>query len=134
MHYCRYVLLFMTLALIASGPASADVLLIDGIQSAPVIQTPRNGLSMAQVRQQFGEPAQEVPAVGEPPISRWEYTDSSHYFSRVLMIYGFSPLSQADEFLFHKYCSRMIVLCSAFTQGHPWQSNPVVPAAFLEQL
>ena len=71
MNYCRSMLLFLTLALIVSGPVSADVLLIDGIQSAPALQTPRNGLSMAKVRQQFGEPAQEVPAVGEPPISGW---------------------------------------------------------------
>ena len=88
MHYCRYVLLFLTLTLIASGPASADVLLIDGIKSAPVIQTPRNGLSMAQVRQQFGEPAQEVPAVGEPPISRWEYTGYTVYFENDLVLHS----------------------------------------------
>ena len=80
MNYCRSVLLFLTLALIASGPASADVLLIDSIQSAPSLQTPRKGLSMAQVRQQFGEPAQEVPAVGDPPISRWEYNGYTVYF------------------------------------------------------
>jgi hypothetical protein len=88
MNYCRSVLLFLTLALIASGPVSADVLLIDGIQSAPAIQTPRNGLSMAQVRQQFGEPAQEVPAVGEPPISRWEYTGYTVYFENDLVLHS----------------------------------------------
>jgi hypothetical protein len=88
MNYCRSVLLFLTLALIASGPASADVLLIDGIQSAPVIQTPRNGLNMAQVRQQFGEPAQEVPAVGEPPISRWEYSGYTVYFEHDLVLHS----------------------------------------------
>jgi hypothetical protein len=88
MNYCRSVLLFLTLALIASGPVSADVLLIDGIQSAPAIQIPRNGLSMAQVRQQFGEPAQEVPAVGEPPISRWEYTGYTVYFENDLVLHS----------------------------------------------
>ena len=88
MNYCRSVLLLLTLALTVSGPASADVLLIDGIQSAPAIQTPRNGLSMAQVRQQFGEPAQEVPAVGEPPISRWEYTGYTVYFENDLVLHS----------------------------------------------
>jgi len=88
MNYCRSVLLFLTLALIATGPASADVLLIDGIQSAPAIQTPRNGLSMDQVRQQFGEPAQEVPAVGEPPISRWEYNGYTVYFEHDLVLHA----------------------------------------------
>ncbi|HAJ91236.1 MAG TPA: hypothetical protein DCO71_01210 [Gammaproteobacteria bacterium] len=78
----------MTLALIAAGPVSADVLLIDGIQSAPAIQTPRKGLNMALVRQQFGEPAQEVPAVGEPPISRWEYTGYTVYFENDLVLHS----------------------------------------------
>jgi hypothetical protein len=82
------MLLFMTLALIASGPASADVLLIDGIQSAPAIQTPRNGQSMDQVRQQFGEPALQVPAVGEPPISRWEYNGYTVYFENDLVLHS----------------------------------------------
>lgn len=40
--------------------------------SAPA-QTPGRGLTMAQVRDKFGSPANEVPAVGLPPISRWEY-------------------------------------------------------------
>ncbi|MDX2457299.1 MAG: hypothetical protein QNL87_07305 [Gammaproteobacteria bacterium] len=88
MNYCRSVLLLLTLALTASGPASADVLLIDGIQSAPTIKTPRNGLNMAQVRQQFGEPAQEVPAVGEPPISRWEYSGYTVYFENDLVLHS----------------------------------------------
>ena len=88
MNYCRFVLLFLTLILITSGPVSADVLLIDGIQSAPAIQTPPNGLSMAKVRQQFGEPAQEVPAVGEPPISRWEYNGYTVYFEHDLVLHS----------------------------------------------
>jgi hypothetical protein len=88
MNCFRSVLLFLTLALIASGPASADVLLIDSIESAPAMQTPRNGLSMTQVRQQFGDPAQEVPAVGEPPISRWEYTGYTVYFEDDLVLHS----------------------------------------------
>jgi hypothetical protein len=88
MYFCRSMLLFLSFALITSGQASADVLLIDGIQSAPAIQTPRNGLSMVQVRQQFGEPAQAVPAVGEPPISRWKYTGYTVYFENDLVLHS----------------------------------------------
>jgi hypothetical protein len=40
--------------------------------SAPA-QTPGRGLTMAQVRDKFGTPANEMAAVGTPPISRWEY-------------------------------------------------------------
>lgn len=89
MNSSRSILLFLTLALsAASGPASADVLLIESIQSAPAIQTPRNGLTMTQVRQQFGEPASEVAAVGEPPITRWEYTGFSVFFEHDLVLHS----------------------------------------------
>ncbi len=37
------------------------------------IVRPSRGMSMAQVKQQFGEPQSTQPAVGQPPITRWEY-------------------------------------------------------------
>ena len=39
--------------------------------SAPA--TPARGSTMDDVRAKFGSPSQEVPAVGTPPITRWEY-------------------------------------------------------------
>lgn len=84
----RSLLLFLTLAVAVSGTAFADVLLMEGIQSAPAIQAPRNGISMAQVRQQFGEPLQELPAVGEPPITRWEYDGYSVFFEHDLVLHS----------------------------------------------
>ena len=35
--------------------------------------TPARGSTMDNVRAKFGSPSQEVPAVGKPPITRWEY-------------------------------------------------------------
>jgi hypothetical protein len=78
----------LTLLLISSGPALADVLLVDSIQSAPQIQTPRNGLTMSQVRQQYGNPTAEMPAVGDPPISRWEYNGFSVFFEHDLALHS----------------------------------------------
>jgi len=80
MNSYRTLLLFLTLVLAGTAQASGDVLLIESIQSAPSIDTPRNGLTMDQVRQQYGEPATTIAAVGEPPISRWEYTGFSVFF------------------------------------------------------
>ena len=88
MNSCRSLLLFLTLVLIGTAQASADVLLIESIQSAPAVDTPRNGLTMEQVRQQFGEPASEIPAIGEPPISRWEYTGFSVFFENDLVLHS----------------------------------------------
>lgn len=61
---------------------------MEGIQSAPAIQTPRNGASMAQVRQQYGNPLEEQPAVGEPPITRWEYDGYSVFFEHDLVLHS----------------------------------------------
>ena len=83
----RALVSLLTLLLINSGPALADVLLVDSIQSAPQIQAPRNGLTMSQIRQQFGTPASEIPAVGDPPISRWEYNGYSVFFENDLALH-----------------------------------------------
>jgi hypothetical protein len=84
----RTLIMLLTLFLINSGPALADVLLVDSIQSAPQVQTPRNGLSMSQIRTQFGSPKAELPAVGEPPISRWEYNGFSVFFEYDLALHS----------------------------------------------
>jgi len=34
---------------------------------------PSRGMTMQKVEAAFGAPASRVPAVGNPPISRWEY-------------------------------------------------------------
>jgi len=34
---------------------------------------PTRGMTMDQVAAKFGAPVTKVPAVGKPPISRWEY-------------------------------------------------------------
>ena len=71
-----------------SSRTSGDVLLIDSIQSAPAIQTPRTGMDMASVRQQYGEPLSEGGAVGDPPITRWEYNGFSVYFEHDLVLHS----------------------------------------------
>lgn len=48
-------------------------------RSAP-IETPARGSTMDRVKAKFGQPSQEVPAVGQPPISRWEYPGYIVYF------------------------------------------------------
>ena len=88
MENLRSLMLVLGLALLAGGPAAADVLLMEGIQSAPAIDVPRNGITMAKVRQQYGAPQAEHPAVGEPPISRWDYAGYSVFFEHDLVIHS----------------------------------------------
>ena len=70
------------IALCMAAGASADTLLLEGISldSATVNQRPSRGMSMDSVEARFGAPSSRVSAVGEPPISRWEYPAFVVYF------------------------------------------------------
>lgn len=55
-----------------AGPAPADA--------------PSNSMTMAQVRATKGDPDTVFEAVGEPPITRWQYPEYVVYFERDLVI------------------------------------------------
>lgn len=81
------LLVSMALACVLASPlAAAEVLSLEQVvQQDPVngpegIPRPRRGQNMEQVRQQFGAPAQELPWVGTPPITRWVYDKFTVYF------------------------------------------------------
>lgn len=84
----RSLMLVLSLALTGASPVLADVLLMEGIQSAPAIDAPRNGITMTQVRQQYGSPVTEHPAVGDPPITRWDYDGYSVFFEHNLVLHS----------------------------------------------
>lgn len=70
-------------ALCAATTGGAEVIRIPiGQQAAEkqVLETPRRGATKAQVRARFGEPRHETAAVGNPPISSWEYENYRVYF------------------------------------------------------
>lgn len=71
----------LTLALALAAPlAAADVLLIEEVRQVERMNVPSNGLTKAQVESRFGAPANRHAAVGDPPISHWEYDGWSVYF------------------------------------------------------
>jgi hypothetical protein len=84
----KTLILCSALALTAS--VRAEVLLLDGIdqEAATASQRPARGLSMARVESQFGAPSQRLPAVGEPPITRWEYPNFTVYFEGQYVIHA----------------------------------------------
>jgi hypothetical protein len=75
----RYLLLA---AVLASGLAGAETIAVDnGIAvKESDVATPTRGMTMDQVTTKFGAPVTKVPAVGTPPISRWEYPGFVVYF------------------------------------------------------
>ncbi|MGB5587465.1 MAG: hypothetical protein WBN78_06835 [Gammaproteobacteria bacterium] len=69
-------------ALMITGLARADTLLVETVdETAAASDTrPQRGMTKARVETRFGTPAKKVAAVGDPPISSWEYTDYVVYF------------------------------------------------------
>jgi hypothetical protein len=52
------------------------------------VATPTRGMTMQQVSSKFGAPVSKVPAVGNPPISRWEYPGFVVYFQSDFVIHS----------------------------------------------
>jgi hypothetical protein len=72
----------LLLSLAVFAVAEADTLLIEGVQEALATRSdrPASGLTKTEVEARFGAPTRMIAAVGEPPISRWEYPGFTVYF------------------------------------------------------
>lgn len=81
----RIVLAFMLT--FAMQAVYADVLLIDEVRQADSMNLPKNGQHKAEVEAKFGTPQKQHPAVGDPPISSWDYATYSVYFEHDLVLY-----------------------------------------------
>ena len=72
----------------AVAVASAETIVVGGrLMVAPSsIARPHRGQTMRQVEARFGAPERRYPAVGQPPITRWDYARFTVYFefSRVV--------------------------------------------------
>ena len=81
---------FLFALAIGSVSVLADTLLIDGISAdQPTASSrPQAGASMAGVEATYGAPSQRHGAVGEPPITRWDYPSFSVYFEREVVIHS----------------------------------------------
>jgi hypothetical protein len=90
----RSTLLGLVLALPATLPASADVLLVDTLPASASTSTPASGVTMSQVRSQFGSPLTEHPPVSasggpsQPPITRWDYAGFSVFFEHDRVVHS----------------------------------------------
>ena len=81
----RILVAFLLAVLNASfhSVAVADELIIPvGAQGASKadLNRPANGISKDSVAEKFGQPLSKTAAVGEPPISSWEYDQYIVYF------------------------------------------------------
>lgn len=61
---------------------SGDVMQMPVATPAPVrlLDFPRRGMTTNKVENELGRPSEIIPAIGQPPISRWVYDDRIVYF------------------------------------------------------
>lgn len=50
------------------------------------LTVPGRGMHMDQVEAKFGTPKEKIPAVGNPPITRWVYDNYTVYFERDIVL------------------------------------------------
>ena len=73
---------------IAASSASADELTTPPAPTASEqANRPARGMSMDKVEATYGAPTNRTPAVGEPPIARWEYPGFVVYFEHQFVIH-----------------------------------------------
>ena len=75
-------LLALLLGCALAGGAAAETVIVDGqVQIAQSsVAHPARGTTMHQVEAKFGAPQKRYPAVGKPPITRWDYPSFSVFF------------------------------------------------------
>jgi hypothetical protein len=90
MRYAMRYRILLLATVLASGLAGAETIAVDnGIAvKQSDVPTPTRGMTMDQVAGKFGAPATKVPAVGQPPISRWEYPGFVVYFEHEHVIHS----------------------------------------------
>lgn len=96
----KYFLILLSSVLLSATSASqAEVISIADPSyrvpnSTEGVLRPTRGMTMAKVEQQFGQPEDKIPAIGEPPITRWIYQDFSVFFEQDIVIHSVVPHKQ----------------------------------------
>lgn len=76
----RNLVVAAALVLGLSPVSQADTLMIDTVTQSAAVDRPVKGQSMGQVEARYGSPREVIPAVGQPPITRWVYDGFTVYF------------------------------------------------------
>ena len=85
--------LIVLLGAAAAEAQRADTLDMRGTENAARFEgsgKPTRGMTQARVEQSFGQPAARQSAVGDPPISRWDYPEFVVFFEYDKVIHAVS--------------------------------------------
>lgn len=72
--------ILVSVALLAATPALAETLSTATGDPAAAADQPSRGATMTTVEGRYGAPTNRHAAVGNPPITRWDYPGFSVYF------------------------------------------------------
>jgi hypothetical protein len=100
-------MLFVLCATVVARSALAETVVVNdqvAVRESSVAR-PERGMHMEQVEQKFGAPANRHAAVGEPPITRWDYPSFAVFFEHDIVIHS-------------------VVLAAEHTPESPVQSTP----------
>lgn len=76
----RPFLLFLLIFSLNTSACADDLKIPVGQQGLANLPLPSRGAAKIDVLERFGLADEEHPAVGQPPIARWDYRDFSVYF------------------------------------------------------
>jgi len=74
---------------IVVGTVNAETIAVDGqvaLKESSVAK-PNRGMTMETVEAQFGHPSNKRAAVGQPPITRWDYPGFSVFFEHQIVLH-----------------------------------------------
>lgn len=74
------ILTFFALFFGAFGLSFADTLEMEGVAPVADADGPARGMTAVSVESKYGAPESKQAAVGDPPISRWEYKNFVVFF------------------------------------------------------
>ncbi|MFI4913796.1 MAG: hypothetical protein ACHQAR_01195 [Steroidobacterales bacterium] len=75
---------------LGAGTVAAETIVIDDqvVVRDSAIARPAQGMTMKTVEARFGAPAERHPAVGKPPITRWDYAAFTVFFENDRVIHA----------------------------------------------
>jgi hypothetical protein len=83
----------IALACLCAGAAHAETLQMGGVDNAARFDQPgkpTRGMTQAKVEATYGSPNAKQAAVGDPPISRWDYGEFVVFFEYDKVIHAVS--------------------------------------------
>lgn len=91
------VVVLMLTSLTVSTNSHADVLAIPDENASQTTvplndsDLPRRGITKSQVESEYGAPKLKHPAIGDPPITRWDYEGFSVFFEYNHVLHSVIP-------------------------------------------